>query len=206
MSRLGDYFASQCGNPRGIMGRILTWSMNRANRVLYEGIVDELGISDDTSILDIGFGNGYLEKKIFEKGKCHITGIDISEDMVQKAIELNQVHVNKGNMVFKLGDCCDLDFNDRTFDVVATINTIYFWEDTMKGLSEIYRVLKQDGVFYNAVLPKENLDKLFYTKKGFKKFEIEEYISFGKEAGFEQIETKTLGNNYGMLVIYKKSA
>ena len=57
MGRLGEYFASQCGNPRGIMGSIMTWSMNRVNKVLYEGIVDELDISDDSQFLDIGFGN-----------------------------------------------------------------------------------------------------------------------------------------------------
>ena len=39
MSKIGDYFASQCGNPHGLMGAILTKSMNKANRVLYDGIV-----------------------------------------------------------------------------------------------------------------------------------------------------------------------
>ena len=34
----------------------------------------------------------------------------------------------------KFGDCCDLAFDDLSFDVVTTINTIYFWEDTIKGL------------------------------------------------------------------------
>lgn len=204
MSRLGDYFASQCGNPRGIMGNIMTWSMNRVNRVLYEGIVNELDISDESCLLDIGFGNGYLEKMIMKKGKCHITGIDISEDMVRKAIENNQKYVDAGAVIFQLGDCCNLDFPDSSFDAGTTINTIYFWEDTIKGLSEINRVLKPGGVFYNVVLPKEKLDKFFYTKNGFKKFELEEYVRFGKAAGFEKTETKTLGNKYGLLVIYRK--
>ena len=44
MSRFSDYWASQCGNPRGVIGKIMTWSMNRANRVIYRGIVDEINI------------------------------------------------------------------------------------------------------------------------------------------------------------------
>ena len=204
MGRLGNYFASQCGNPRGIVGNIMTWSMNRVNRVLYEGIVNELDISDDSEILDIGFGNGYLEKSIMKKGKCHITGIDISEDMVRKAIGNNKKYVDNGELVFQLGDCCNLAFPDKSFDVVTTINTIYFWKNTIKGMTEIYRVLKQNGVFYNAVLPKENLDKFFYTKNGFKKFELEEYISLGNQAEFKKVETRILGNKYGLLVIYRK--
>ncbi len=35
MSKFGDYWASQCGNPRGVIGRIVTWVMNRVNHVMY---------------------------------------------------------------------------------------------------------------------------------------------------------------------------
>ena len=84
------------------------------------------------------------------------------------------------------------------------MNTIYFWDDTMKGLTEIYRVLKAGGVLYNAVLTKESLDKVFYTKNGFKKFDDEEYVQMGKEAGFAHVAISPLGNRYGMLIEYRK--
>ncbi len=83
------------------------------------------------------------------------------------------------------------------------MNTIYFWSDTAKGMTEIYRVLKEGGIFYNAVIAKEELDKLFYTQNGFKKFEKNEYIEAGKSAGFRDINIKPLGNN-GLLIIYRK--
>lgn len=51
---------------------------------------------------------------------------------------------------------------------------------------------------------KENLDKVFYTKNGFKKFENEEYVQMGKEAGFRHISITTLGNKYGLLIEYIK--
>jgi ubiquinone/menaquinone biosynthesis C-methylase UbiE len=204
MSKIGDYFASQCGNPRGVIGKIMTWAMNRANHVMYKGIVDELKISPETKILDVGFGNGYLEKLIMQKSKCSITGIDISEDMVKKAAEANHKFVASGYMRFQLGDCCDLSFKDKSFDVVTTMNTIYFWSNTAKGMAEISRVLKDGGIFYNAVISKENLDKYFYTKNGFKKFSKDEYIELGKKAGFRRIRIKKLGNNYGLLIIYMK--
>ena len=204
MSKIGDYFASQCGNPRGVIGKLMTWAMNRANNVMYIGIVDELKISPQTKILDVGFGNGYLEKLIIQKARCSITGIDISEDMVNKAVENNRRYVASGNMKFQLGDCCDLSFKDKTFDVVTTMNTIYFWNDTAKGMSEISRVLKDGGIFYNAVISKEKLDKFFYTKNGFKKFTKDEDIELGKKAGFQRIRIKALGDNYGLLIIYMK--
>ena len=75
MSKIGDYFASQCGNPHGVIGKIMTWAMNRANNVMYKGIVDELKISPKTRILDVGFGNGYLETLIIQKSRCFITRV-----------------------------------------------------------------------------------------------------------------------------------
>ena len=91
MGKLGDYLASQCGNPHGVIGKIMTWAMNRANNVMYKGIIEEINISPKTKILDVGFGNGYLEKLIIRKSPCSITGIDISEDMVRKATEANRI-------------------------------------------------------------------------------------------------------------------
>jgi ubiquinone/menaquinone biosynthesis C-methylase UbiE len=80
-----------------------------------------------------------------KKGSCYLEGIDISEDMVKKATALNRKYVETGRMNFRLGNCCSMEDNDGSFDVVTTINTIYFWEDTKKGMSEIYRVLKPGG-------------------------------------------------------------
>ena len=150
MSRFSDYWASQCGNPRGVIGKIMTWSMNRANRVIYRGIVDEINIYNDMKLLDIGFGNGYLDKLIYKKGKCFIQGIDISEDMVKLATANNRTVVDNGDMKCDIGDCCDLSYADSSFDVVVTMNTIYFWKDTLEGLREIYRVLKENGIFYRG--------------------------------------------------------
>lgn len=204
MSKFGDYWASQCGNPRGVIGRIVTWAMNRANSVMYRGIITKMKPHDSMKVLDIGFGNGYLEKLIYKQAQCQIEGVDISEDMVNAATKNNKEAVYKGMAHFVIGDCCDLDFDDLSFDVVATMNTIYFWNDTVEGLKEIHRVLKENGVFYNAVLTKEGLDRIFYTKNGFKKFEVEEYIQMGKEVGFSNIEISSLGHKYGILIQYKK--
>ena len=90
MSRFSDYWASQCGNPRGIVGSIVTWAMNRTNKVMYDGIIENMRSSKGMKVLDIGFGNGYLDALIYRKEQCTIYGIDISEDMVKLASEMGQ--------------------------------------------------------------------------------------------------------------------
>ena len=103
-----------------------------------------------------------------------------------------------------VGDCCDLEFDDEMFAAVTSINTVYFCSDTVKGLSEIYRVLRPGATFYNVVYTKEWLDMLSYTKKGFKKFGPEELIAMGKQAGFSNMEVKDIVKGKSFVVTYKK--
>ena len=79
-----------------------------------------------------------------------------------------------------------------------------FWQDTEKGLSEIYRVLKKGGTFYNAVYSKEWLQKTSYTKKGFKLFSKEELVLLGKNTGFSDVTVKEVVNGKSYIVEYKK--
>ena len=97
-----------------------------------------------------------------------------------------------------------MSYNDDTFTAISSINTIYFWSDTVKGLTEICRVLKPGGTFYNVVYTKEFLDDLAYTKKGFKKFVPKQLVEFGKQAGFEKIKVKHIVKGKSFVVIYTK--
>ena len=115
MSKFGDYWASQCGNPRGVVGSIMTWAMNRVNNVMYHGMIEHMKLSEDVKILDVGFGNGYLEKLIYKKVKCSIYGIDISKDMVKSASAKNKKGIANGDIYLSVGDCCNLTFEGAAF-------------------------------------------------------------------------------------------
>ena len=94
--------------------------------------------------------------------------------MMMQATKKNKEAAKQGKIHLQTGDCCDLGFEDNAFMAITSINTVYFWSDTLKGLSEIYRVLKPGGSFFNVVYTNEFLDRLEYTKKGFKKYEPEQ--------------------------------
>ena len=97
-----------------------------------------------------------------------------------------------------------LPYEDEMFAAAASINTVYFWEDTVQGLSEIRRVLKPGAFFYNVVYTKEWLDALSYTEKGFQKFEPEELIDLGKQAGFADAQVEEIVRGKSFAVIYRK--
>lgn len=204
MGKFTEYIGSQFGNPRGVVGKLCCLIMNRMNRAMYKSVVALVPLDQQSTMLDIGYGNGYLIQKLYQKSDASIYGIDISDDMKLAAEGRNKKAVAQGKVHLFTGDCCQLDFKDKTFEAVTSVNTIYFWDDTKKAVSEIYRVLKPGGVFYNAVYSKEWLQKLSYTRNGFCFFDKEELALLGKQAGFSSVTIKDIAHGKNYIVQYKK--
>lgn len=205
MSKFTDYIGSQFGNPRGFVGKVCCVIMNVINKAMYKNTVALMNVQPGEKVLDIGYGNGYLLQRLYKKTKADLYGIDISQDMMDQATRRNATAASNGHLHLQVGDCCALPFDDKTFAAVSSINTIYFWSDTVKGLSEIRRVLKPGAAFYNVVYTREWLDKLSYTRKGFKKFEPEQLMELGRQAGFENIQIKDIVKGKSFVVIYTKA-
>lgn len=204
MRKFTEYIGSQFGNPRGVVGKICCVIMNVMNNVLYGKVVSLMQIKAQAMILDIGYGNGYMIQKLYHKFYAEIYGIDISEDMKEHAAKRNKRGVTEGKIHLEIGDCCHLSYQDRTFDAITSINTIYFWEDTEQGMREIFRTLKPRGCFYNVVYTKAWLQRLAFTRKGFQFFEKEDYICLGKQAGFSDVVIEDIVRGKSFVVIYKK--
>jgi len=204
MNSFSEYIGSQFGNPHGIIGMICCFIMNRINRPMYDRTVELLKLGPENRVLDIGYGNGYLLNSVYRKTGAELHGIDISEDMRKRADKRNRAARNDRKLFLKVGDCCNLCYEDEYFHAVTSINTVYFWSDTAKGLSEIRRTLKTGCSFYNVAYSKEFLDSLRYTEKGFKKFEPEELAELGRQAGFNTISVQDIVKGKSFVVIYTK--
>lgn len=205
MGKISKYIGKQFSRPHGIMGRICCFLQNVANKKMYRKVATCIPAVENSRVLDIGYGNGHLIKKIYKKSKPEIYGIDISEDMLKLASKRNKKGIKCNKIHLSVGDCCSLTFNDCSFDFVTSVNTVYFWKDTLKGLTEICRVLKSGGYFYNVLYSKEFLQKLSYTKESFKFFEKEDFLSLGKQAGFFDIEITDISKGNSYLVKMKKA-
>ena len=204
MSKFSEYIGSQFGNPRGLIGKICCIGMNIINKPMYRNTVAQMNFDKGDKILDIGYGNGFLLYEIYKKNQVDMYGIDISEDMKKTAIKRNNMALKNGQLFLEIGDCCDLPYENDMFSAVSSINTIYFWSDTVKGLSEIQRVLKKGKSFYNLIYTKEWFGESSVTEKGFKKFDADELVELGKEAGFEKVEVRDVVKGKSLMVIYTK--
>lgn len=98
-------------------------------------------------ILDIATGTGDLAFELASIPDSTITGIDISEKMLDCA-RLKNGEKKLTNITFLLADGTKTHFNDNTFDVVTVAFGVRNFENFSIGIQEIHRVLKPNGHYY----------------------------------------------------------
>lgn len=116
-------------------------------------------------ILDIASGTGDLAILAAQKTKAtDIIGADISEGMLaigeKKIAKLNLTNRIK----MQVADSENLPFNDNHFDAVTVAFGVRNFENLDKGIQEIHRVLKPNGVFVvlETSIPKYPVIKQLY--------------------------------------------
>jgi ubiquinone/menaquinone biosynthesis C-methylase UbiE len=196
------YVAKNFRNPYGVGGKVSTKIMNIMNQNQYKAVLKNIHLKPNDIVLDIGFGNGYLIKKLFEQNNnIKIFGIEISIDMLNKVTKENKQNIENGVLKLFLENISKTSFGENLFDKIYTVNTIYFWNELDKCFSEIKRVLKQDGIFINAIYTKEYLDKTIFSKYGFNKYTLEEVKNITEKYGLRIVGIIEIKKNESYCII-----
>ena len=82
-------------------------------------------------------------------------GVDVSDTMVAEASENNRALIDEGRVKLRPATVDHLPFPNGSFDRALAVNTIYFWPDQLTGLTEIRRVLRDDGFLVLASMTPE---------------------------------------------------
>lgn len=128
-------------------------------------ILQYIPSKDHVHILDIGCGNGKMLGYLQKKTNAFIHGFDYSEKAIETAQRLFPI-----NSEFKEGIIGEIDYPDEFFDVIISMDTMYFSKDMTAFVTQIKKWLKQDGVFYvgyqeGDVMPKtESFDTTLLSK------------------------------------------
>jgi phosphatidylethanolamine/phosphatidyl-N-methylethanolamine N-methyltransferase len=105
--------------------------------------VKQLAIQRSDSVLEVGIGTG-LNLPLYP-WSCHLTGIDLMQEMLDKAVE--RVHnLAMPNVTLKVMDATSMDFGDNEFDKALATYTISAVPDPVAVLNEMRRVVKPDGI------------------------------------------------------------
>lgn len=158
----------QLSVPHGDNGIKIGEEMNKSNIEMTRSGFKALKIQDNDNILEIGHGNcAHLREVLTTAKDIRYTGVEISETMNFEAIKLNSLFCEKNIANFKLYNGTKLPFDNSTFNNIFTVNSIYFWEDTVGLLNEIYRVLKPKGKLAISFAEKSFMEKLPFVQKRF---------------------------------------
>lgn len=207
--------AQHLANPQGEKGIEIGKMMNATNIGMTLESIKTLLIEDDETILEIGHGNADHVKSILNKVRnIKYTGIDISETMHHEAKRLNEEYKNQADFLLYEGE--KLPFEDKTFDKIFTVNTVYFWKEPVEYLNEIYRVLKDNGTFVLTFGQRNFMEKLPFTQFDFTLYNTDEMEETVSKSHFqrmkisekeEEVKSKTgnetITRNYTVLTIKK---
>lgn len=164
--QVAQMFDAISGNYDGL-NRVISFGIDVHWRKKVLKIVAD---TNPTNILDIATGTGDLAILMAQTTATKIVGLDISAGM----LEVGKKKIAGKNMSEKIemiiGDSEELPFEDNSFDAITVAFGVRNFENLEKGLAEILRVLKPNGVF--VVLETSNPTKFpfkqgytFYTKK-----------------------------------------
>lgn len=140
------------------------------------------------TVLELATGTGLIAKHIVRYAD-HIEATDASQKMIEQAKQ----GVKSAKLYFSVQDMFHLPYADQSFDVVIVVNALHIVPEPEKALSEIRRVLKDDGVLVAPTFT--HADNAFFGKvkaffmrlAGFplhSKWTSHEYLAFLRENGW----------------------
>jgi demethylmenaquinone methyltransferase / 2-methoxy-6-polyprenyl-1,4-benzoquinol methylase len=177
------------------------------------------GIYADPEILDVATGTGDLAIAALKLDPKHVTGIDISENMLKAGREKIEKLGLSGRIELLSGASENIKFPGSTFDIAMSSFGVRNFADTLAGLKEMGRVLRNGGIimvlefsrpsrfpfsqlyrlYFLHVLPligrifSKNRSAYRYLPETVMRFpENTEFLDLLKSAGFTEVKQKRL--------------
>ena len=141
--QVAQMFDAISGNYDGL-NRVISFGVDVKWRKKVLKLVSD---KNPKTVLDIATGTGDLALLMTKTSAEKIIGLDISAGMLdvgRKKIEAKNLS-NKIEML--LADSENMPFENNTFDAITVAFGVRNFETLEKGLSEILRVLKPNGIF-----------------------------------------------------------
>ncbi len=162
----------------------------------YVDLFSKLHVAKNAKILEVGCGNGFFLKALFDHGIKKVYGVEPGEDMVNNAHISIRKNIKKD--IFRKNQ-----FPEKSFDTVCCFHTLDHLADPVLFVKEAYRILKPGGYVLVVVHDTGGLSvKLFGEKSPI--FDIEHIYLFSKKTiamlfekfGFTTVTAASLVNRY----------
>ena len=143
---------------------------------------EHFNLTSKSSVLDVGCAKGFMMHDLAELiPGIKVRGVDISEYAIENAIEDMKPFVQVANAI-------DLPFEDNSFDVVISINTVHNLErdECAAALQEIERVSRgKSFITVDAYRNDEEKELMgFWNLTAKTMMHVDEWQAFFKEIGY----------------------
>jgi len=111
------------------------------------GLIEELNLSKDASIIDVGGGDSYLVDHLLVRGFTNLTVLDISAAAINRAKERLQLNADKVNWV--VSDI--LDFKPKTTYTLWHDRASFHFQTTEDTIDKYLSILKKTVNHYAII-------------------------------------------------------
>ena len=115
--------------------------------LLAQQIINDYQIKKGRCV-EIGSGDGKIGLELAKRTGLHVYMVDINKDVLEKALSM-ACDAGLADRISPIhADVERLPLVNDFADLMVSRGSIFFWNDKPRGLSEIYRVLKTDGIAF----------------------------------------------------------
>ena len=161
-------------------------------------MLNRSGINAESSVLDVGCGNGNTALYLAQETGCEVVGIDISETHISNA-QKKAENFPSLNLAFEKASATNLPSKDQYFSHVWSQGTLLHIHERDLALREIYRVLGESGILLFddlvTLVPQVSESTLQYVYDRLHVTDLFSPQSYGKaltQAGFKILDALDL--------------
>jgi 2-polyprenyl-3-methyl-5-hydroxy-6-metoxy-1,4-benzoquinol methylase len=102
-----------------------------------------VNIGGGSRVLDIGCGNGKIAEYISDLTQASVTGLDYAPAAITQAVR--RTEDKRERLRFLVGNIDDLDLADESFDVIVSIESIFFGQSLDDTVGKLKALLAPEG-------------------------------------------------------------
>jgi ubiquinone/menaquinone biosynthesis C-methylase UbiE len=186
---LARALAKQLAYPSGVLGRLMLAPLwNRRNTALNDAAFDGLALRPHDRVLEVGFGGGYLLGRmaaVVTEG--FLAGVDASPAMVALCQKRYRALIETGDLELKCAKAEALPYPPASFNKVCTVNSIFYWESAPQAISELRRVLEENGALVLCFTCKDSVEDRRFARHGMTLYDAGDIDPMMTAAGFREL-------------------